>query len=464
MRLHLALTIAGVLTAVYPPPDASGAQPTPRKPNVIVLIADDLGYADIGVHGSREVATPHIDSIAKSGVRCTSGYVSCPYCSPTRAALLTGRYQQRFGHEFNPALLSKGGAGQGLRPSEVTIARRLKDAGYATGLIGKWHQGEEEKFHPLNRGFDEFFGFLAGAHDYLQTDDPSYGPIYRGRKRVEFEGHLTETLGREAIAFIDRHQKGPFFLYLAFNAVHTPLQATEPALKKFAAVEDKTRRICLAQVSSLDDAIGAVLSKLRTAGLEEQTLVFFLSDNGGAIGKFAPNGASNTPLRGSKGDTWEGGIRVPFLVQWKGTLPAGKVYDHPVIQIDIHSTALAVAGVAAKPDWKLDGTDLLPFLEGKNAKPPHTALYWRFGEQMAIRMGDWKLVRADLATDKQFGDIARKPMLFNLADDISEKKDLAEAQPERVKEMSKVWQKWNEELAPPAWLHHSLQKLPKKQP
>jgi arylsulfatase A-like enzyme len=464
MRLHLALTIAGVLTAVYPLPDASGGQAASRKPNVIVLLADDLGYADIGVHGSREVATPNIDSIAKNGVRCTSGYVSCPYCSPTRAALLTGRYQQRFGHEFNPALLRQGGAGQGLHPNEVTIAQRLKDAGYATGLFGKWHQGEEDKFHPLNRGFDEFFGFLAGAHDYLQTDDPSYGPIYRGHKRVEFQGHLTETLGREAIAFIDRHQKEPFFLYLAFNAVHTPLQATEPALKKFAAIEDKTRRICLAQVSSLDDAVGAVLAKVRAAGLEEQTLIFFLSDNGGAIGKFAPNGAINTPLRGSKGDTWEGGIRVPFLVQWKGKLPAGKVYDHPVIQIDIHSTALAVAGSAPKPEWKLDGVNLLPFLDGKDAKPPHAALYWRFGEQMAIRMGDWKLVRADRATDKQFGDIAKKPMLFNLADDISEKKDLAEAQAERVKEMSKVWQKWNEELAPPAWLHHSLQKLPKKQP
>jgi arylsulfatase A-like enzyme len=439
------------------------AEVGPRKPNIVVLLADDLGYADIGVHGSKQIATPHIDSIAKNGIRCTSGYVSCPYCSPTRAGLLTGRYQQRFGHEFNPALLSQGGAGQGLHPNEVTIAQRLKDAGYATALIGKWHQGEEEKFHPLNRGFSEFFGFLAGAHSYLQTDDPSYGPIYRGRKRIEFEGHLTEVLGREAIAFIDRHQKEPFFLYLAFNAVHTPLQAPEAALKKFAAIEDKTRRIYAAQTSSLDDAIGAVLAKLRAAGLEEQTLVFFLSDNGGAIGKFAANGANNAPLRGSKGDTWEGGIRVPFLVQWKGRLPAGKIYHHPVIQLDIHSTALAVAEVAVQPAWKLDGVNLLPFLE-KEAAPPHAALYWRFGEQMAIRMGDWKLVRADLAPDKQFGDIAKKPMLFNLAEDIGEKKDLAEAQPEKVNEMLNVWQKWNDGLASPAWLHHSLQQPPKKAP
>jgi arylsulfatase A-like enzyme len=433
------------------------AEPT-RKPNVIVLVADDLGYADIGVHGSKEVATPHIDSLAKNGIRCTSGYVSCPYCSPTRAGLLTGRYQQRFGHEFNPQLLAQGGAGQGLHPNEVTIANRLKGAGYVTALIGKWHEGEEDKFHPLNRGFDEFFGFLAGAHNYLMTDDTSYGPIYRGRKRVEFTGHLTDVLAREASDFIDRHQKEPFFIYLAFNAVHTPLQPPEAQAKRFADIKDPLRRACLAQTAGLDDAVGVVLAKLRGAGLEEQTLVFFISDNGGAIGKFAANGAKNTPLRGSKGDTWEGGIRVPYLVQWKGKLPAGKVYDQPVIQLDIQPTALAAAGVTVKPEWKLDGVNLMPFLEGKEMAAPHTALYWRFGEQMAIRMGDWKLVKPDLAPDKQFGNIAKEPMLFNLAEDIGEQKDLAASQPARVKEMWSIWEKWNAELARPAWIHHSLQK------
>lgn len=456
MRMRF-VTAAALAVLTGPLVSAWSAEPQ-RKPNVIVLVADDLGYADLSLHGSKEVATPHIDSIARNGVRCTSGYVSCPYCSPTRAGLLTGRYQQRFGHEFNPQLLGQGGAGQGLHPDETTIARRLKDAGYATALIGKWHQGEEEKFHPLSRGFDEFFGFLAGAHNYLTTDDTAYGPIYRGRKRVEFEGHLTDVLAREAIGFIDRHQKEPFFVYLAFNAVHTPLQAPEATLKKFAAIEDPMRRACLAQTAALDDAVGAVLAKLRAAGIEEQTLVFFLSDNGGAIGKFAANGARNTPLRGSKGDTWEGGIRVPFLVQWKGKLPAAKVYNQPVIQLDIFPTSLAAAGVTPQTEWKLDGTNLLPYLEGKETGTPHAALYWRFGEQMALRMGEWKLVRADLATDKQFGNIAREPMLFNLADDIGEQRDLSASQPERVKEMQQTWQKWNEGLAKPAWLHHSLQK------
>jgi arylsulfatase A-like enzyme len=264
------------------------------------------------------------------------------------------------------------------------------------------------------------------------------------------------------VAFIDRHQKEPFFLYLAFNAVHTPLQATDPLLEKFAHVKDPARRTYLAMTAALDEAVGKVLGQLRARGLEENTLVFFLSDNGGPIGKFAPNGSSNAPLRGSKGDTWEGGIRVPFLVQWKGRLPAGKRYDRPVIQLDIHPTALAAAGVETRPGWKLDGVNLLPFLEGKDAAPPHDALFWRFGEQMAIRMGDWKLVRPDLSTDAPFGKIADRPMLFNLADDVGEKTDLAEKHPEKVKELQERWKQWNTGLAAPAWLHHSLQRPPRK--
>jgi arylsulfatase A-like enzyme len=204
------------------------------------------------------------------------------------------------------------------------------------------------------------------------------------------------------------------------------------------------------------------MAKLRSAGLEENTLVFFLSDNGGPFGKFAPNGSRNTPLRGAKGDTWEGGIRVPFLVQWKGKLPAGKVYAPPVIQLDISATALAAAGVESKPEWKLDGVNLLPYLDGKNTAPPHAALYWRFGEQMAIRMGDWKLVKGHLVPEKPFTDIAKKPLLFNLADDIGEQKDLADANPAKVKELADAWQKWNEGLVPAAWLHQTPK--PKKAP
>jgi arylsulfatase A-like enzyme len=213
---------------------------------------------------------------------------------------------------------------------------------------------------------------------------------------------------------------------------------------------------------ALDEAVGVVLDKLRTAGLDDDTLVFFLSDNGGPIGKFAQNGSTNGPLRGSKGDTWEGGIRVPFFVRWKGKVPTDTIYANPVIQLDIHATALAAAGVAAKPDWKLDGVDLIPYLQGKDQSVPHPALYWRFGEQMALRQGDWKLVKPDLATDAGFGNIAKQPMLYNLADDIGERTDLAAQQPERVKQMWEAWQKWNAELVPASWPHHTLQQQKKK--
>ncbi len=462
MRQSLFLALA-IVSAAGLPPGARGADAAVRRPNVLVILADDLGYGDIGIHGCKDIPTAHIDALARDGVRCSSGYVSGPYCSPTRAGLLTGRYQQRFGHEFNPARLREGGAGQGLHPGEATLAHRLREAGYATGLVGKWHLGEEEKFLPLNRGFQEFFGFLCGSHDYRRSQDGTCGPIYRGREPVELDGYLTDVLAREAVGFIDRHREEPFFLYLAFNAVHTPMQAPEAAIRPFAAIKDPMRRLHAAMTVSLDDAVGRVLEKLRSAGLEEQTLVFFLSDNGGPIGKFAANGARNWPLRGSKGDTWEGGIRVPFLVRWKGRLPAGKVYDAPVIQLDIPATALAAAGVPAQPEWKLDGVNLLPFLEGKDAGRPHAALYWRFGEQMAIRMGEWKLVRADLAPNREFGSIAPRPMLFHLGEDIGERNDLAATRPEKVREMQEAWQKWNESLAPAAWLHPGLQKPRKKE-
>src|SRR5581483_8060071 len=264
--------------ALIPSPAAA------RPPNVVVLLADDLGYGDLSLHGCQDISTPRIDAFAKEGVRCTNGYVSGPYCSPTRAGLLTGRYQQRFGHEFNPRYLFQGGAGQGLSPREVTLANRLQAAGYKTGLVGKWHLGEEEAFHPLNRGFQEFFGFLHGSHSYLQPNDPNgHNPLYRGKEKVALDGYLTDVLAREAAGFIDRHQKEPFFLYLAFNAVHTPMHATDERLKRVASIEDKTRRTYAAMTLALDEAVGVVLDKLRATGLDENTLVFFLSDNGGPI-------------------------------------------------------------------------------------------------------------------------------------------------------------------------------------
>ncbi len=411
----------------------AGADPAgARQPNILVIVGDDMGYGDVSVQGCKDMATPNIDSIARNGVRCSSGYVSGPYCSPTRAGLLTGRYQTRFGHEFNPGAKDKD-VGDGLPLEETTIADRFKAAGYATGIVGKWHLGYAPKFHPLKRGFQEHFGFLHGQHPYL----PGKGTeILRGMDSVNEKEYLTDAFGREAIAFVDRHKDKPFFLYLAFNAVHLPLQATDKYLKRFEAVTGD-RKIYCAMMSAMDDAIGNVLAKLKDAKLEEDTLIFFISDNGGP----ESNASNNGPLHGHKQTTWEGGIRVPWMVQWKGKLPAGKVYDRPVIQLDIQPTALAAAGVPAK-EVKFEGVKLLPYLNGADDKPPHEALFWRFGKQTAVRMGDWKLTNAN-------GSEGGK--LFNLKDDIGENIDQTAKHPDKVKELQAAWDEWNKSNIPPKW-------------
>lgn len=425
------------------------------RPNVIVIVGDDMGYHDVGVHGCTDIPTPHLDALAAAGVRCTSGYVSGPYCSPTRAGLLTGRYQTRFGHEFNPGgrpqrrrAVAEQSAAPGLPLTETTIADRMKTAGYVTGLVGKWHLGNDDAHHPQQRGFDEFFGFLAGGHSYF----PGGGaPILRGTERVDEQEYLTDAFGREAVDFIERHREERFFLYLAFNAVHTPMQATDERLQEFASIQDKKRRIYAAMMSAMDDAVGQVLKKLKDSGLEENTLVFFFSDNGGPCMRGTTiNGSDNSPLRGSKRTTLEGGVRVPFFVKWPAKLPAGKVYDLPVIQLDVLPTALAAAGVNTSADAELDGVDLIPYFTGQDQNGPHAALYWRFGQQMAIRQGDWKLVKYDPAVDGQSGQ-ATEAKLYNLADDIGEKRDLAAEHPEKVKQLQAAWDQWNESNIPPLW-------------
>jgi arylsulfatase A-like enzyme len=430
---------------------ADGPSPR-RRPNLVILLADDYGYADVGFHGCKDVPTPQIDSLASGGVRCTNGYVSGPYCSPTRAGLMTGRYQQRFGHEFNP------GAGPelGLPLSETTLADRLKAAGYDTGIVGKWHLGAADRLHPQRRGFDEFFGFLGGGHPYF----PGQGaPIYRGTTEVKESEYLTDAFAREAVAFIDRHKDRPFFLYLAFNAVHTPMHATDERLKRFAGIADDRRRTYAAMATALDEAVGRVLAKLRSESLEQDTLIVFFSDNGGpTMPGTTINGSRNDPLRGSKRTTLEGGIRVPFAAQWKGTLPAGTRYDWPVIQLDLLPTLLAAAGVDADPSWKLDGVNLLPYWTGRDSRPPHEVLYWRLGAQTAIRQGDWKLVRYDPSADpgerpssKKNAGRATGPKLYHLGHDIGETRNLAAERPDKLAELEALWQTWNAQLARPLW-------------
>lgn len=421
-----------------------------QKPNILIIVADDLGYADLGFQGGKDIPTPHIDSIAAGGARFTNGYVSGPYCSPTRAGLLTARYQQRFGHEFNPGGEGGGGGnGTGLPLSETTIANRLKEAGYVTGLVGKWHLGAGPKHHPQQRGFDEFFGFLSGAHTYFNKQEAS---LLRGTTKITEPDYLTDAFGREAVSFIERHQKQPFFLYLAFNAVHTPMEANNDRLARFSSISSKSRQTYAAMLSAMDDSVGKVLNALKNAKLEESTLIFFISDNGGPTMQGTTiNASSNAPLRGSKRTTLEGGIRVPFLIHWKGHIPAGTVYENPVIQLDIQPTALAAAGITVKPDWKFDGVNLLPYITGTTKGQPHDTLYWRLGEQNAIRQGDWKLVQYDRAADNESSRSVTSPKLYNLKDDIGESRDLAATNPEKVAELEKQWKVWSKELANPLW-------------
>ena len=419
-----------------------------QKPNIIVIVGDDMGYADLGVHGCKDIPTPNLAALAAAGARFTNGYVSGPYCSPTRAGLLTGRYQTRFGHEFNPG--GRDGAEAGLPLTEKTLADRLKAAGYHTAMVGKWHLGNGEMFHPLSRGFDEFFGFLAGGHSYF----PGNGaPILRGREPVEEKAYLTDAFTREAVDFLGRQAQSdkPFLLYLAYNAVHTPMHADDARLEKFAAIPDKKRRTYAAMMSAMDDGVGAVRAKLDETGLAENTLVFFISDNGGPTMRgTTTNASSNAPLRGSKRTTLEGGVRVPFFVAWPGRISPGTVYENPVIQLDIFSTAIAAAGIPPQRDWRVEGVDLAPYLSGAKSEPPHDALYWRFGRQMAIRKGDWKLIAYDPVVDGGTGK-ATPQKLYNLAKDVGELHDLIADYPEKARELQAAWDEWNKENAPPKW-------------
>jgi len=431
--------------------------PAATRPNIIILLADDLGYADLGCQGSKEVISPNIDSIAANGVRCTAGYVTAPQCCPSRAGLMTGRYQNHFGFEANPPPSVEPKVG--LPVNERTLADRMKAAGYTTGMIGKWHLGKMEPMRPYNRGFDETFWHPSGG---VLFPDPKTGfinELYRGPNPVQEPEYSTDAFGREAVAFIDRHQREPFFLYLAFVPPHWPMEAKPEHLGKFAHIPDLHRRTMLGMMASLDENVGRVLTKLRETGLEENTLVFFLSDNGGPTGHARPqpdadfeygqNTSKNDPCRGVKGDLLEGGIRIPFLVQWKGHIPAGKAYDKPVISLDITPTALALAGVTPQPDWKPDGTNLMPFLTGENAASPHDTLFWRFRfppsqpalYRWAVRQGDWKLVKS-----------GQEPLsLYDLSTDIGETRDLAKSQPDRVATMTTAYKRWDSQNLEPMW-------------
>ncbi|MCF7817300.1 MAG: sulfatase-like hydrolase/transferase [Kiritimatiellales bacterium] len=450
MKPSLILSLLSLLLLSFCPA-ASG------KPNILLILVDDMGYGDTGFNGCKDIPTPNMDSIAANGARFTTGYVTAPQCAPSRAGMLSGMRQNRFGREENGSIDK-----QGL-PSNIRLfGDYMRDAGYRTGLVGKWHEGTMKGSRPLERGFDSFYGFLVGSTYFLPPEGSDTIPgLYDGTEKTTATDYLTFVLGDRAIDFIRQKSDKPFFLYLAFNAPHAPLQAPEEYLKKFEhlAVDGEPGIVCkytkkmiahprqvyAAMVSALDDAIGKVLQALRDNGLEEDTLICFLSDNGGPT---EVTSADNGSLRGVKGDLLEGGDRVPFAVQWKGTIPAGQTIDTPVLSLDLLPTALSAAG--APIPKQLDGVNLLPLLVGGKELGPRT-LYWRFPfppfcPVWAIRQGEWKLVKE--AERKPGGGFTRtgRTSLYRIDDDIHEDNDLSGQYPEVLKKLQEEYDAWAAKL------------------
>ena len=428
MNLKLLLTVLLAPLAPFCNPLSAA-----EKPNIIIFYADDLGWGEITAQGfSKDIPTPNIDSLAQNGLRFTNGYVAATYCSPSRAGLMTGRYPTRFGHEFNTVANTVG-----LRADQTTMATRLKALGYATAAIGKWHLGDQPENRPTKRGFDEFFGTLNNTPFFHPTNFIDSRLSNEVREVTDDAFYTTDAYADRAVEWLEQNKSKPCFLYLPFNALHAPLQAPKKLLDRFPNIADEKRKTFAAMMSGMDDAIGRVLAKVRALGQEENTLIFFISDNGGPT---ASTTSYNGPLRGFKMTTFEGGTRVPFIAQWKGKIPAGKTYDLPVMNLDVLPTAIIAAGGKPEASWNLDGVDLMPYLTGTNPSRPHQSLYWRFGPQWAIRDGDMKLVVSKGGSGK--------PELYNLAADIGESKDLAAAEPAKVKELQAMWDKWSAEQAP----------------
>lgn len=411
------------------------------KPNIIIILADDLGYADVGYHGGAEILTPNIDAMAANGVQFSAGYAMAPVCAPSRAGLLTGRYQNRFGFEDNTGgpFRRNDTVKPGIPLTETNIGEYLKKHDYSTAWIGKDHQFKDPDFHPINRGFDEFFGFINGARSYFD-DHSRNATLLNGINPVKEEKeYLTDAFGREADIFIRKNKNNPFFLYLPFNAVHAPMQAKPEDLDRFKHIVNEKRRTLAAMHYCMDQNIGRITSTLKELNLEENTLIFFYSDNGG---KILGNHSYNTPLKGEKGTLLEGGIRVPFLVQWKGVIPKGKRIDFPVAAIDILPTVLDVVNIDENPKKPLDGINLMPFLMDNKKIASDRYIYWRFVYTWAIRNNEWKLVKLKDAPT---------PELYHLSEDLSEANNVYVKYPEIVEELEKAFNSWSDSMMEPQW-------------
>jgi arylsulfatase A-like enzyme len=423
-----------------------GPGATAPRPNIVVLFADDAGYSDFGFQPDTaedmRSLTPHIDSIAAEGAAFRAFYMSACVCSPSRAGLMTGRYQQRFGHEKNiPPGYMKGG----MDLAEATLADRLGEAGYETALVGKWHLGYPDPYHPNERGFDWFMGCLQGSRPYLEMEEPTpHRVLLRDRTPTPEGGYVTDRFGDAAVEFIEKEREEPFFLFVSFTAPHGPLQPRpgDVELPELASIEKKRRRNYAGLVKAMDDNVGKVLAALDRAGVAGETLVLFTNDNGGQT----QTAAVNLPLRGRKGQLYEGGIRVPAALRWPGVVAPGTVIEAPAISLDLTPTFLAAAGSAPESGAELDGVDLTAALRGDASGPlAERSLFWRRSGSagpIAARRGRWKLL---------LNDRSESPELFDLVADVSESSDVAAEHPAVVAELMAELRAYEAGLMEPLW-------------
>ena len=451
--------------------------PSPaQRANIVVIVADDLGYGETGMMGNSEIPTPNIDALAASGLRCRSGYVTASYCSPSRAGLMTGRYQSRFGYDINPTGPRNLHPNAGLPAAETTFVKRLADAGYATGLVGKWHLGGTPAKHPLQRGFDSFFGFLHEGHfyvpgppyadvltmirdtsleqdtwkrdgdlirgNYTPMSEPAYdeaNPVLRGTQEIEEDEYLTDAITREAVGFIEDHHDQAFCLVVAYGAVHSPMQARHDDLERLRRIKDDQRRIFAGMLVALDRGVGRIRDSITDHGLARKTLIVFLSDNGGPTAELT---SSNAPLRGGKGSLYEGGVRIPMIWSMPDRIPAGSSEDRPVLSLDIAATALELAGLP--PTEGADGRSLFSWLGKPGTEHPHPYIFWRMpGGKMALRGGNWKIVRPREGEPIE---------LYHLAGDLGEQRNLASQHPDKLGKLINQWNAMNVEMADPIQL------------
>jgi arylsulfatase A-like enzyme len=449
----LVLWLSAISGALYAQngDNSDKAQEQKKKPNIVFIFSDDAGYGDFGFQGSQVMKTPNLDKLAFDGVRFEQGYVSDPTCGPSRAGLLTGRYQQRFGFEENnvPGYMSENSAldgdEMGVPVDEKMMSNYLKEQGYSTAYYGKWHLGGADRFHPLNRGFDEFYGFRGGARSYFAYEEgkaPSKLELMERNfgQYKEPEGYLTDNLADEAIDFIERSAQAekPFFVFLSFNAPHTPMEATEEDLAKFPNLSGK-RKTVAAMMYAMDRASGKVLHALERLGLEENTLVVFTNDNGGPTDM---NASDNFPLSGTKSNHLEGGVRVPYIIKWPNKLKSGITYPHPVSTLDLLPTFYVAGGGNESDLTNVDGVNLIPFVQGDNLHAPHDFMYWKKDTRATIRAGNWKLMR--------FPD--RPAELYYIDKDERELRNLAPENSDLVKTLFKKLFEWESTLERPRWL------------